>query len=167
MFILSRNDHRFLWFLCSLRIAHFLLTTITNLVLCRRWKMQKSRRASFFLSTLFLLSIPSFYGGKSFQNCGLSNSLKSALYLAMREAPTTVTKVPRPKNIFEVDLCQCSDWKCLTHLKWKKVDKKSIRQISVGTIQDEKPFEENIFDPSHYTHSGCPTVPIAFAGGYH
>ena len=24
--------------------------------------------------------------------------------------------------------------------------------------------EENIFHPSHYSHFGCPTLPIAFAG---
>ena len=65
----------------------------------------------------------------------------------------------------------------------KKVEKKSIGQNSGDNIGPEKPLEEkpsskyaleeirpleeNIFDPSHYTHLGCPTVPIAFAGDDH
>ena len=35
---------------------------------------------------------------------------------------------------------------------------------SVEMVEELKEVEENIYFPSHYSPSGCPTVPIAFSG---
>jgi len=63
----------------------------------------------------------------------------------MRKA-ATVVKSPQPKNIFEVEN------KSIGHSREKSRHEKHFEE------------EENIFHPSHYTHFGCPTLPIAFAG---
>ena len=40
-----------------------------------------------------------------------------------------------------------------------------IKNKSIGQSREETGHEEeNIFHPSHYSHLGCPTLPIAFAG---
>ena len=38
-----------------------------------------------------------------------------------------------------------------------KVENKSIEE-------NKRKADENIFQPSHYSQVGCPTLPIAFAG---
>ena len=78
------------------------------------------RRCSLFLSTILLLSLPSFYGGKCFPKQIWSNFLNSALYLAMRKA-ATVVKSPQPKNIFEVSLFEnVFHWKSIGNHKGGK-----------------------------------------------
>ena len=46
-----------------------------------------------------------------------------------------------------------------------KVENKSIGHSGENSGHENLlEEEENIFHPSHYSHFGCPTVPIAFAG---
>ena len=74
-----------------------------------------SRRSSLFLSTILLLSLPSFYGGINvFQNLVGQTFMNSALYLAIRQA-ATVVKSPQPKNTFEVSLFE----NVLLEIHWK------------------------------------------------
>ena len=50
--------------------------------------------------------------------------------------------------------------------KLKKIkEEKDIKKVEdLREVEDMKEVEANIYFPSHYSPSGCPTVPLVFSG---